>query len=112
MRLSAATCPGGVRAQRAAVQDHIATNTGLIVAEFRRQRFPPACQAAGALETRACLDDRALDLASLVWKAIGKGKSPSVIADEFNESGIAPLQRWPWAKKFNIADRATSGRKV
>jgi hypothetical protein len=41
---------------------------------------------------------RARDLAPLVWKAIADGKSLSVIADEFNECGIAPPQRGPWAK--------------
>jgi DNA invertase Pin-like site-specific DNA recombinase len=62
------------------------------------RRFPPGCQEASALVRQARSEARARDLAPLVWKAIADGKSLSVIADEFNESGVAPPQRGPWAK--------------
>jgi DNA invertase Pin-like site-specific DNA recombinase len=62
------------------------------------RRFPPGCQAASALVRQARSEARAQDLGPLVWKAIAEGKSLSVIADEFNESGIVPPQRRPWAK--------------
>jgi DNA invertase Pin-like site-specific DNA recombinase len=68
------------------------------VASGLPRRFPPGCQEASALVRQARLEARAQDLAPLVWKAIADGKSLSVIADEFNESGIAPPQRGPWAK--------------
>src|ERR1700722_10665177 len=54
--------------------------------------FPPGCQEASALMRRTRSDARARDLAPLVWKAIAEGKSLSVIAHEFNESGVAPPQ--------------------
>jgi DNA invertase Pin-like site-specific DNA recombinase len=68
------------------------------VASGLPRRFPPGCQDASALVRQARSEARAQDLAPLVWKAIAEGKSLSVIADEFNESGIAPPQRGPWAK--------------
>jgi DNA invertase Pin-like site-specific DNA recombinase len=68
------------------------------VASGLPRRFPPGCQEASALVRQARSEARAQDLAPLVWKAIAEGKSLSVIADEFNESGIAPPQRGPWAK--------------
>jgi DNA invertase Pin-like site-specific DNA recombinase len=62
------------------------------------RRFPPGCQDASALVRQARSEARAQDLAPLVWKAIGEGKSMTLIAAEFNESGVAPLQRAPWTK--------------
>jgi Recombinase len=47
-------------------------------------------------------------------EAIAEGKSMSVIADEFKESGVAPPQRRPWTKNsiWRIARRtaAVSGQ--
>jgi DNA invertase Pin-like site-specific DNA recombinase len=60
--------------------------------------FPPGCQEASALMRQARSEARARDLAPLVWKAIAEGKSMSVIADEFNESGVASPQRRAWTK--------------
>jgi DNA invertase Pin-like site-specific DNA recombinase len=68
------------------------------VASCLPRRFPPGCQEASALVRKARSEARAQDLAPLVWKAIAEGKSLRVIADELNESGIAPPQRRPWAK--------------
>ena len=62
------------------------------------RRFPPGCQAASALVRQARSKARARDLAPLVWSAIAEGKSLSVIADEFNETGVAPPQHAPWTK--------------
>jgi DNA invertase Pin-like site-specific DNA recombinase len=62
------------------------------------RRFPPGCQEASALVRQARSEARARDLAPLVWKAIAEGKSMSLIADEFNESGVTPPQRRPWTK--------------
>ena len=69
--------------------------------------FPPGCQEASALMRQARSEARARDLAPLVWKAIAEGKSMSVIAHEFNESGVAPPQRRPWTKNsiWRIARR-------
>jgi DNA invertase Pin-like site-specific DNA recombinase len=74
------------------------------------RRFPLGCQAASALVRQARSEARARDLAPLVWKAIAEGKSLSVIAGEFNESGVAPLQRAPWTKNsiWRIARRTTA----
>jgi DNA invertase Pin-like site-specific DNA recombinase len=62
------------------------------------RRFPPGCQAASALMRQARSEARARDLVPLVWSAIAEGKSLSVIADEFNGSGVAPPQHAPWTK--------------
>jgi DNA invertase Pin-like site-specific DNA recombinase len=62
------------------------------------RRFPPGCQEASALVRRARSEARAQDLAPLVWNAIAEGKSLSVIADEFNETGVKPPQHAPWTK--------------
>jgi len=62
------------------------------------RRFPPGCQRASAIVRRARSEARARDLAPLVWKAIGEGKSMAIIAEEFNESGIAPPRCGPWSK--------------
>jgi DNA invertase Pin-like site-specific DNA recombinase len=62
------------------------------------RRFPPGCQRASAIVRRARSEARARDLAPLVWKAVAEGKSMSVIAEEFNESGIAPPAQAPWSK--------------
>ena len=72
--------------------------------------FPPGCQEASALMRQARSEARARDLAPLVWKAITEGKSMSIIADEFNESGVAPPQRRPWTKNsiWRIARRTAA----
>jgi DNA invertase Pin-like site-specific DNA recombinase len=72
--------------------------------------FPPGCQEASALMRQARSEARARDLAPLVWKAIAEGKSMSVIAHEFNESGVAPPQRRPWTKNsiWRIARRTAA----
>jgi hypothetical protein len=62
------------------------------------RRFPQGCQRASAIARKARSEARARDLAPLVWKAVGEGKSMSVIAEEFNESGIAPPAHTPWSK--------------
>jgi DNA invertase Pin-like site-specific DNA recombinase len=62
------------------------------------RRFPPGCQQASAIVRKARSEAHARDLAPLVWKAVAEGKSYSVIANEFNESGIVPPQRAPWSK--------------
>jgi DNA invertase Pin-like site-specific DNA recombinase len=62
------------------------------------RRFPPGCQRASAIVRKARSEARARDLAPLIWKAIAEGTSYRVIADEFNESGIAPPRRAPWTK--------------
>ena len=62
------------------------------------RRFPPGCQRASATVRKARSDARARDLAPLVWKAIGEGKSMAIIAEEFNESGISPPAHAPWSK--------------
>jgi DNA invertase Pin-like site-specific DNA recombinase len=74
------------------------------------RRFPPGCQAASALARQARSEARAQDLAPLVWKAIGEGKSMTLIAVEFNESGVAPMQRAPWTKNsiWRIARRTAA----
>jgi DNA invertase Pin-like site-specific DNA recombinase len=74
------------------------------------RRFPPGCQAASALARQARSEARAQDLAPLVWKAIGEGKSMTRIAVEFNESGVAPMQRAPWTKNsiWRIARRTAA----
>jgi DNA invertase Pin-like site-specific DNA recombinase len=72
--------------------------------------FPPGCQEASAVVRQARAESRARDLSPLVWKAIAEGKSMTVIADEFNEGGIAPPQRRPWTKNsiWRIARRTAS----
>ena len=60
--------------------------------------FPPGCQRASAIVRKGRSEARARDLAPLVWKAVAEGKSMSVVAEEFNESGIAPPARAPWSK--------------
>jgi hypothetical protein len=47
---------------------------------------------------KASSEARARDLAPLVWNAVAEGKSYSVIANEFNASGIAPPRHAPWTK--------------
>jgi len=64
--------------------------------DFRR--FPPGCQRASAIVRKARSEARARDLAPLVWKAVGEGKSMTIIAEEFNQSGIAPPAQAPWSK--------------
>ena len=62
------------------------------------RRFPPGCQRASAIVRKARSEARARDLAPLVWKAVGEGKSMAIIAEEFNQSGIAPPAHAPWSK--------------
>jgi DNA invertase Pin-like site-specific DNA recombinase len=62
------------------------------------RRFPPGSQRASAIVRRARSEARARDLAPLVWKAIGEGKSMAIIAEEFDQSGIAPPAHAPWSK--------------
>jgi DNA invertase Pin-like site-specific DNA recombinase len=62
------------------------------------RRFPLGCQEASALVRQARSEARAQDLAPLVWNAIAEGKSLSVVADEFDETGVAPPQHAPWTK--------------
>jgi DNA invertase Pin-like site-specific DNA recombinase len=71
------------------------------------RRFPPGCHAASALVRQARSKTRAEDLAPLIWKAIAEGNSYRIIADEFNESGIAPPRRAPWTKNsiWRIAEQ-------
>ena len=86
------------------------------------RRFPPDCQAASALVRQARSEARAQDVAPLVWKAIAEGKSLSVIADEFNESGVVPPQRRPWAKNSiwritrqtaaDFGQRSVAGKRI
>ena len=60
------------------------------------RRFPPGCQQASARVRRARAEARRCDLAPLVWKSIAEGKSYRVIADEFNETGVAPARQSKW----------------
>jgi DNA invertase Pin-like site-specific DNA recombinase len=62
------------------------------------RRFPPGCQRASAIVRKARSEARARDLAPLVWKAIGEGKSMAIIAQEFNESGVSPPAHALWSK--------------
>ena len=41
---------------------------------------------------------RRCDLAPFVWKSVVEGKSYRVIADEFNETGVAPARQSKWTK--------------
>jgi DNA invertase Pin-like site-specific DNA recombinase len=70
--------------------------------------FPPGCQAASLRVRRARSQARVKDIAPLVWKAIGEGKSYAMIADDFNRSGVRPAHHVPWRRDSigNIA-RAT-----
>jgi DNA invertase Pin-like site-specific DNA recombinase len=60
--------------------------------------FPPGSQAASARVRRARSEARARDLAPLIWKAIGEGKSHAMIAEEFNRRGVRPPRDVPWGK--------------
>ncbi len=62
------------------------------------RRFPPGCHEASAFVRQGHSKARAQDLAPLIWKAIAEGNSYRIIADQFNESGIAPPRRAPWTK--------------
>jgi DNA invertase Pin-like site-specific DNA recombinase len=72
--------------------------------------FPPGCHEASALVRQARSEARGRDLAPLIWNAIAEGKSMSVIAGEFNESGVTPPQRRPWTKTsiWRIARRTAA----
>ncbi len=60
------------------------------------RKFPPGCQATSARVRHARSEARIKDLAPLVWKAIGDGKSYAMIAEEFNRRGVRPAQHAPW----------------
>jgi DNA invertase Pin-like site-specific DNA recombinase len=60
------------------------------------RRFPPGCQQASAEERRARAEARRRDLAPLVWKSIAEGKSYRIIANEFNETGVALARQSKW----------------
>ena len=62
------------------------------------RQFPPGCQQASARARRARAEARRSDLAPLVWQSIAEGKSYRVIADEFNQTGVAPTRRTKWTK--------------
>ena len=72
--------------------------------------FPPGCREASALVRQARSEARAQDLAPLVWKGIAEGKSMTMIAVEFNESGVTPPQRRPWTKNsiWRVARRTAA----
>jgi DNA invertase Pin-like site-specific DNA recombinase len=86
------------------------------------RRFPPGCQRASAAVRKARSEDRARDLAPLVWKAVGEGKSMAIIAEEFNQSGIAPPAHAPWSKNsiwriarqtvYEFEQRPRAGKRV
>ncbi len=67
--------------------------------------FSPGCYAASVRARHARSQARIKDLAPLIWKAIGEGKSYATIADEFNRRGVQPARRAPW-KKGSIGDIA------
>jgi hypothetical protein len=60
------------------------------------RRFPPGCQEASARVRRARAEARRRDLAPLLWKSIAEGKSYRVIANEFNETGVARAWQSKW----------------
>jgi DNA invertase Pin-like site-specific DNA recombinase len=60
------------------------------------RRFPPGCHQASARVRQARAEARRRDLAPLIWKSIEEGKSYSVIANEFNETGVAPARQSKW----------------
>jgi DNA invertase Pin-like site-specific DNA recombinase len=59
-------------------------------------RFPPGCHEASARVRQARAEARRRDLAPLLWKSIAEGKSYRVIADEFNETGVARAWQSNW----------------
>ncbi len=69
------------------------------------RKFPPGCQATSACVRHARSQARIKDLAPLVWKAIGEGKSYAMIAEEFNRRGVKPAQQAQWQENSigNIA---------
>jgi DNA invertase Pin-like site-specific DNA recombinase len=84
---------------------------GIKVGNARRnstRRFPPGCQQASARARRARAEARRCDLAPLVWQSISEGKSYRVIANEFNETGVAPSRQSKWTKNavYRIASLA------
>jgi hypothetical protein len=60
--------------------------------------FPPGCQQASARARQARAEARRSDLAPLVWKSIAEGKCYHIIANDFNETGVAPLRQCKWTK--------------
>jgi DNA invertase Pin-like site-specific DNA recombinase len=79
------------------------------------RRFPPGCQSASAIVRKARSEARARDLAPLVWKAVGEGKSMAIIAEEFNQSGIAPPAQAPWSKNSIwriVGQRPAAGNRI
>jgi DNA invertase Pin-like site-specific DNA recombinase len=61
-------------------------------------RFPPGCHEASARVRRARSEARRRDLAPLLRKSIAEGKSYRVIANEFNETGVARA----WQNKWTV----------
>jgi DNA invertase Pin-like site-specific DNA recombinase len=60
------------------------------------RRFPPGCQEASARARQARAEARRRDLAPLLWQSIAEGKSYRVIANEFNEAGVAQAWQSKW----------------
>jgi DNA invertase Pin-like site-specific DNA recombinase len=60
------------------------------------RRFPPGCQQASARARQARAEARRRDLAPLLWRSIAEGKSYRVIANEFNETGVARTWQSKW----------------
>ena len=60
------------------------------------RRFPPGCQEASARARQARAEARRRDLAPLLWQSIAEGKSYRVIANEFNETGVARAWQSKW----------------
>ena len=60
------------------------------------RRFPPGCHEASARFRQARAEARRRDLAPLLWKSIAEGKSYRVIADEFNQTGVARACQSKW----------------
>jgi DNA invertase Pin-like site-specific DNA recombinase len=74
---------------------------GIKVGNTRRdstRRFPPGCQQASVRARQERAEARRRDLAPLVWQSIAEGKSHRVIADEFNQTGVAPARQSKWTK--------------
>jgi DNA invertase Pin-like site-specific DNA recombinase len=72
-------------------------NVGNLRRDYTRQ-FPPGCQRLSALARQARSEARARDLLPLIRDAVAQGKSYSLIAKEFNESGVRPPRDAPWTK--------------
>ena len=75
--------------------------------------FPPGCQRKSAVVRRTRAAARAADLAPLLLKSMGEGKSYAVIAAEFNEHGVRPLReaRWTSNSVWRLATVACEGQR-